>query len=73
MTESLNMTAAETQLAHDTELERIEQWRSEELERAGYPRHDAARIAERHDVDLHLAIDLISRGCPAQVAVDILL
>jgi hypothetical protein len=73
MTESLYMTAAETRLAHDTELERIEQWRAQELERAGYPRHDAARLAERHDVDLHLAIDLISRGCPPQVAVDILL
>jgi hypothetical protein len=67
------MTAAETQLVYDTELERIEQWRAEELERAGYPRRDAVRLAERHDVDLHLAIDLISRGCPPQVATDILL
>ena len=67
------MTAAETQLVYDTELERIEQWRAEELERAGYPRHDAARLAERHDVDLHLATDLISRGCPPHVALDILL
>ena len=56
------MTAAETQLVYDTELER-----------AGYQRRDAVRLAERHDVDLHLAIDLISRGCPAQVALDILL
>jgi hypothetical protein len=71
--ESSYMTAAETQLVYDTELERIEQWRAEELERAGYPRHDAARLAERHDVDLHLAIDLISRGCSPQVALDILL
>jgi hypothetical protein len=67
------MNAAETRLAYDTELERIEQWRAEELERAGYPPHDAARLAERHDVDLHLAIDLISRGCPPPVAVQILL
>ena len=67
------MTAAETQLVYDTELERIEQWRAEELERAGYSRHDAGRLAERHDVDLHLAIDLISLGCLPQVALDILL
>jgi len=73
MTESSYMTAAETHLAYDTELERIEQWRAEELERAGYPRRDAVRLAERHDVDLHLAIDLISRGCPPPVAIDILL
>ncbi len=51
------MTAAETRLALDTELDRIEQWRAEELERAGYPVHEAATLAERHDVDLHLAID----------------
>jgi hypothetical protein len=67
------MTAAETQLALDTELDRIEQWRAEELERAGYPVQEASRLAERHDVDLHLAIDLISQGCPVSVAVEILL
>src|SRR5207244_4429233 len=72
-TESLDMTAAETQLHLDTELDRIEQWRAEELERAGYPVREAARLAERHDVDLHLAIDLISQGCPVPVAVEILL
>jgi hypothetical protein len=45
----------------------------EELERAGYPVRDAARIAARHDVDLHLAVDLISNGCPVPVALQILL
>ena len=69
----MGMTAVETQLAPDSELERIEQWRAEELERAGYPVLDAARIAERHDVDLHLATDLISQGCPVPVALQILL
>jgi hypothetical protein len=73
MAESLDMTAAETRLAYDTELDRIEEWRREELERAGYPVRDAARLAERHDVDLHLAVDLVSRGCPPSVAVEILL
>jgi hypothetical protein len=67
------MTAAQTQLPLDTELDRIEQWRAEELERAGYPVREAAQLAERHDVDLHLAIDLISQGCPISVAVEILL
>ncbi len=66
------MTAAETRLPLDTELDRIVQWRAEELERAGYPARDAARLAERHDVDLHQAIDLISQGCPVPVAVEIL-
>jgi hypothetical protein len=67
------MTAAETKLPLDTELDRVQEWRAEELERAGYPVRDAARLAERHDVDLHLAIDLISQGCPVPVAVEILL
>jgi hypothetical protein len=67
------MTAAETQLAEDTEIERIEQWRAEELERAGYPVRAAAKLAARHDVDLHLAVDLLRQGCPAEVALQILL
>jgi hypothetical protein len=72
-TESIDVTAAETQLPLDSELERIEQWRAEELERAGYPVRDAARLAARHDVDLHLAVDLIRQGCPMPVALKILL
>ena len=67
------MTAAETHLAHDSELERIERWRVEELERAGYTARDARRIAARHDVDLHVAVDLLREGCPAEVALQILL
>jgi hypothetical protein len=69
----MEMTAAETRLALDTELERIEQWRAEELERAGYSVRAAAGIAARHDVDLHLAVDLIANGCPHEVALQILL
>ena len=67
------MTAAQTRLYLDTELERIEQWRAEELERVGYPRRDARELAARHDVDLHLAIDLLRQGCPVLVALQILL
>jgi len=69
----MDMTAAETRLPLDSELERIEQWRAEELERAGYSVRDAAELAARHDVDLHLAIDLVRQGCPIQVALQILL
>jgi hypothetical protein len=69
----MDMTAAETKLALDTEVDRVVQWRSEELERAGYPVREAARLAERNDVDLHFAIDLISQGCPVAVALEILI
>jgi hypothetical protein len=67
------MTAAESRLALETELERIEQWRAEELERAGFSVRDAARIAARHDVDLHLAVDLVKSGCSHELALQILL
>ena len=65
------MTAAE--LYQQTEIERIEAWRAEELERAGYPGEAAAVVAARHDVDLHSAIDLMQRGCPPHLALRILL
>ncbi len=65
------MTAAEEVL--ETELERVERWRAEELMRAGYDPGHAADLAMRPDVDLHLAIGLLERGCPADLAVRILL
>jgi hypothetical protein len=57
----------------DNELERVEQWRAEELERVGYPAQAAAEIAARLDVDLHFAADLVENGCPPETAVRILL
>ncbi len=56
----------------ESEIERIERWRAEMLERAGYEADDAAELAARHDVDLHAAIGLLERGCPAEVALRIL-
>ena len=67
------MTAAETDLRDDTELERVQAWRAGELERAGYSPAAAAQLAARHDVDLHRAIDLVRQGCPHDVALSILL
>ena len=67
------MTAAETDLRDDTEIERVQAWRAEELERAGYSPAAAAQLAARLDVDLHHAIDLVRQGCPHDVALSILL
>jgi hypothetical protein len=67
------MSAAELDLHVETENERIERWRAEELERAGYEASDAAALAACVDVDLHLAIELLERGCPAETALRILL
>ena len=65
------MTAA--QVKDGQELEVVQAWRLEELERAGYPRDAAARLAAHPDVDLHIAVDLLRRGCPLEVALSILL
>jgi hypothetical protein len=67
------MSAAELDVYIETESERIQRWRAEELERAGYGTSDAAELAGRSDVDLHLAVDLLERGCPMQTALRILL
>ena len=67
------MAAADLEVKADSEIERIERWRAEELERAGYDREQAALIAARHDVDLHHAVDLVRQGCPADLALSILL
>jgi hypothetical protein len=67
------VAATETFVLDQTEMERIERWRAEELERAGYQPRAAGRLAVRHDVDLHLATDLLKRGCPPELALRILL
>ncbi len=57
----------------ETEQQRIERWRAETLERAGFSAAHAGELAARGDVDLHTAIGLIENGCPAEVALRILL
>jgi hypothetical protein len=41
--------------------------------RAGYDPVGAADLAARYDIDLHTATDLLERGCPADLALQILL
>jgi hypothetical protein len=65
------MAAAELRI-RETESERIERWRREELERAGYSPEQAAELASTPDVDLHEAIDLVARGCDPELALEIL-
>lgn len=67
------MASTDLQILVETESERIERWRAEELERAGYEPRAAATIAVRPDIDLHLAVDILARGCPPDVALKILL
>jgi hypothetical protein len=67
------MTAVETHVAESLERDRVERWRAEALERAGYDADSAAALASRHDVDLHLAMDLLEQGCEPELALRILL
>ena len=66
------MSAAELTTT-DTERDKIERWRADELERAGYEAAAAALLAGRGDVDLHRAIDLLRNGCSPELALQILL
>jgi hypothetical protein len=67
------MTTAEVHVVSETEQERVEQWRAEELVRAGYDPSDAVALAARHDIDLHIAVALVEQGCPHDTAIDILI
>jgi hypothetical protein len=66
------MTTPVEELA-ETEQERVERWRMEELLRAGYDLVAAVEVAARADIDLHAAIALLERGCPVELAREILL
>jgi hypothetical protein len=67
----MRMTATEEII--ETELERVERWRAGALMRAGYEREGATALAARLDIDLHTATDLLERGCPEDLALQILL
>lgn len=67
------MSTTESEVLYETELARVVDWRKAELVRAGYDDRAARRLAERLDVDLHRAIDLLRVGCPPETALRILL
>jgi hypothetical protein len=66
------MSAADTQVV-ETEIERVEHWRAEALEKVGFDPISAVELAARHDVDLHRALALVESGCPPETAVRILI
>ena len=51
----------------------VREWRRLELERAGYPRTYAALLSNLDEVDLHVAVELVHKGCPLETALRILL
>ena len=67
------MSVADLELTEETEAERVERWRLEKLEGAGYDAAQAQVLAQRLEVDLHLAIELLEQGCEPALAIRILL
>ena len=62
----------EAPLEHENEPAKVESWRLHVLLDAGYPVHLAERI-DVSEVDLHDAVELLSRGCDPVTAAEILL
>jgi hypothetical protein len=73
------MTTELLETAHDenewkpAESERIFAWRLLSLKQGGYDDNAAFVLAHVGHVDLHLAVDLVARGCSTQTAARILL
>jgi hypothetical protein len=67
------MTAAQLEQLDTGEARQIVHWRFDSLVRAGYAERDAMIVAMQVHVDLHLAVDLVGRGCPPDTALRILL
>ena len=68
-----DMTAAELEVLDVSEAEAVLHWRFGALVGAGYAPDDALLLSSHLEIDLHLATDLVRRGCPADTAVRILL
>ena len=54
------------------EAARVVEWRYDQLRRVGYDTTAASALAERRDIDLHAATELVARGCPPRLAARIL-
>lgn len=67
------MTTAQFELLDPSVAEEVLRWRFDELVRAGYSPEQALIVASHVGVDLHVATDLIRRGCPEATALRILL
>jgi len=50
----------------------VEHWRFDQLVSAGWPEQQALVLAANHDIDLHLACDLLAKGCDLALAWEIL-
>ncbi len=51
----------------------VEDWRFNQLLSVGWPEQQALVLSANHDIDLHLACDLLVKGCDVDLAWQILL
>jgi hypothetical protein len=58
--------------AFEPERDVVTSWRIERLMAAGYDGEAALVLALDRDVDLHLAVSLLERGCTSDTALQIL-
>ena len=65
------MAAAQFKVLEVSEVDVVRRWRFDELVRADD--EDAMELAFHLDVDLHVATNLVRRGCPSSTAVQIAL
>ena len=56
----------------EPEFVSVTRWRREVLIEAGYPPEESLVLAERHDIDVHVATRLLERGCAVKTALRIL-
>jgi hypothetical protein len=66
------MNRATFQRLEAPEAAKIVRWRFDRLVEAGYEAETASFLADRVEIDLHLAVELIVKGCPPATAVRIL-
>ena len=52
--------------------DQLVRWRNGRLRDAGFPRDLAAAVAQDPAYDLHAILELLDRGCPAELAARIL-
>ncbi len=66
------MAQTKAQPPVQTERSRVTQWRIERLIEVGYDDESALLIGLDRSIDLHLAVELLRRGCPVDTALQIL-
>jgi hypothetical protein len=59
--------------AHESEQDAVIAWRLKMFRDLGIALEDAEMLATRADADWHIVARLIERGCPATLAVQIVL